>query len=100
MTSIFKKVVGWLNRRHQLTIDLIQHVLDAQIRIEDKIEKNNTELIIRFIQNVGDELKIIEKRNSELIGLLTKYFELEKMKAEKQVAEQEANKPTEDDKRF
>jgi hypothetical protein len=53
-----------------------------------------------FHLELQEAVKIIDKRNSELVGLLTKYFELEKMKAERESAMREENKPTEDDKRF
>jgi len=73
----------------QLSIDAFSNKLNTLADFNELARKE-----------LRDGIKIIDKRNSDLVGLLTKYFELEKMKAEKQVAEQEANKPTEDDTRF
>jgi hypothetical protein len=104
MTSIFKF--------KSFVVGVLEQIQDTQIRIEKKLEpfqdatgrKKSMDYLISQVaclrQELQNAVKTIDKRNSDLVGLLTKYFELEKMKAEKAVAEQDANKPTEDDKRF
>jgi hypothetical protein len=95
MISIFRKIREFWSSLFTVNVKIEEDFSVIKIYLA-----NYGEQIQSLREELQEAVKIIDKRNSELVGLLTKYFELEKIKVEREVARQEENKPTEDDKRF
>lgn len=95
MISIFRKIREFWSSLFTVNVKIEEDFSVIKIYLA-----NYGEQIQSLREELQEAVKIIDKRNSELVGLLTKYFESEKIKVEREVARQEENKPTEDDKRF
>jgi hypothetical protein len=95
MISIFRKIREFWSSLFTVNVKIEEDFSVIKIYLA-----NYGEQIQSLREELQEAVKTIDKRNSELIGLLTKYFESEKIKAEREAARQEENKPTEDDKRF
>jgi hypothetical protein len=95
MISIFRKIREFWSSLFTVNVKIEEDFSVIKIYLA-----NYGEQIQSLREELQEAVKTIDKRNSELIGLLTKYFESEKIKVEREVARQEENKPTEDDKRF